>query len=121
MCRDGGRGQEGVGRLRGWGKKGREEEEEERLEWETECPGFAKSLSYMENTSRLQGNQTTSEFQQTKITPNDGAEALTFFCSFLFFGGIFLNGHSLPRPVCQPEFPRVRRARAGTQTVCEDC
>lgn len=32
----------------------------------------AKSLSYMENTSRLQGNRTTSEFLQTKIALMSG-------------------------------------------------
>lgn len=32
----------------------------------------AKSLSYMENTSRLQGNETTSEFLQTKIALMSG-------------------------------------------------
>lgn len=38
-------------------------------EWEAGDPDPAKWLSYMENTSRLQGNGTTSEFWQTKITP----------------------------------------------------
>lgn len=34
--------------------------------------GPAKSLSYMENTSCLQGNRTTSEFLQTKIALMSG-------------------------------------------------
>lgn len=63
----------------------------------------AKSLSYMENTSCLQGNGTTSEFLQTKIA--------------------LMSGDQTPSPPTRPlapaalsasvtfEFPHVRQSR----------
>lgn len=43
----------------------------------------AKSLSYMENTSCLQGNRTTSEFLQTKIAPMSGYDLAVLWPSSL--------------------------------------
>lgn len=43
----------------------------------------AKSLSYMENTSRLQGNGTTSEFLQTKIALMSGCDLSVLWPSSL--------------------------------------
>lgn len=55
-CFDGGEGGGGGGREGGG------------AECEAGDPDLAKWPSYMENTSRLKGNRTTSEFWQTKIT-----------------------------------------------------
>ena len=64
------------GRKGGGDARGREEHEAERegrgLNVKLPLQRPAKSLNYMENTSRLQGNRTTSEFLQTKIALMSG-------------------------------------------------
>lgn len=54
----------------------------------------AKSLSYMENTSRLQGNRTTSEFLQTKIALMSGYDPSVLWPSSLSVRLSHLNSHT---------------------------
>lgn len=87
------RGEDG-GRIEGGRENGRGDKEGERGEAEAGWVGRglneklalqrpAKSLSYMENTSCLQGNRTTSEFLQTKIALMSGDDLSVFWPSSL--------------------------------------
>jgi len=61
----------------------------------------AKSLSYMENTSCLQGNRPTSEFRQTKITLATGYGHSSSEVHF-FSRSVSQNSHMLSKLILEP-------------------
>ena len=63
----------------------------------------AKSLSYMENTSCLQGNRTTSEFLQTKIAPMSGYDLSVLWASSLSACLSHLNSHTKTKIMFKPK------------------
>lgn len=65
----------------------------------------AKSLSYMENTSRLKGNRTTSEFLQTKIALMSGYDLSVFWPSSLSVRLSLLNSHTKTKLMFESKQP----------------
>lgn len=65
----------------------------------------AKSLNYMENTSRLQGNRTTSEFLQTKIALMSGYDLSVFWPSSLSVRLSLLNSHTKTKLMFESKQP----------------
>jgi len=61
----------------------------------------AKSLSYTENTSCLQGNRRTSEFRQTKITLATGYGHSSSEVHF-FSRSVSQNSHMLSKLILEP-------------------
>lgn len=65
----------------------------------------AKSLSYMENTSRLQGNRTTSEFLQTKIALMSGCDLSVLWPMSLSVCLSHSNSHTTTKLMLKPKQP----------------
>lgn len=65
----------------------------------------AKSLNYMENTSRLQGNRTTSEFLQTKIALMSGYDLSVLWPSSLSACLSHSNSHTKTKLMFEPKQP----------------
>lgn len=65
----------------------------------------SKSLSYMENTSRLQGNRTTSEFLQTKIALMSGYDLSVLWPSSLSVCLSQSNSHTKTELMFKPKQP----------------